>query len=138
MKYLKVFLCLFLGFMFSSATLKAEKKEKNKIYAVGVAISFQSPIVYYTDVQELVNGEFVNGLLKGRDRYSYQFKGFLETQKEAPNQTCAIYFAKDKGKLEKKLSSLLRRYKKESTYTLIPVSVNEFEFENPFASEDNE
>lgn len=138
MRYLKVFLCLFLGFTLSTATLKAGKKDKMKIYVVGVSMSFQSPIIYYTDVQELPNGELVNGLLKGRDRYSYQLKGYLEMEKEGFTPTCAIYFSKDKNKLEKNLSSLLRRYKKESTYTLVPISINEFEFKNPFTSEDNE
>ncbi|NMA74263.1 MAG: hypothetical protein GX963_08930 [Bacteroidales bacterium] len=135
MRYLKVLFCLLLGFMLSTATVKAEKKDKSKVYAVGVSISFKSPTIFYTDVQELEGGVIEKGFLKGRDRYSYQFKGFLEVDKEAPNQTCAIYFSNDKGKLEKRISSLLRKYKKESSYSVVPVSSNEFTFTNPFISE---
>ena len=124
---------MLLGFVLSSATLKSDKKDKNKVYAVGVSMSFQSPTVFYTDVQELEGGVIEKGFLKGRDRYSYQLKGFLEVEKDAPNQTCAIYFSNDKGKLEKRISSLLRKYKKDSSYSIVPVSSNEFTFTNPFS-----
>ncbi len=124
---------MLLGFVLSSATLKSDKKDKNKVYAVGVSMSFQSPTVFYTDVQELEGGVIEKGFLKGRDRYSYQLKGFLEGEKDAPNQTSAIYFSNDKGKLEKRISSLLRKYKKDSSYSIVPVSSNEFTFTNPFS-----
>ena len=124
---------MLLGFVLSSATLKSDKKDKNKVYAVGVSMSFQSPTVFYTDVQELEGGVIEKGFLKGRDRYSYQLKGFLEVEKDAPNQTCAIYFSNDKGKLEKRISSLLRKYKKDSSYSIVPVSSNEFTFTDPFS-----
>lgn len=124
---------MLLGFVLSSATLKSDKKDKNKVYAVGVSMSFQSPTVFYTDVQELEGGVIEKGFLKGRDRYSYQLKGFLEGEKDAPNQTSAIYFSNDKGKLEKRISSLLRKYKKDSSYSIVPVSSNEFTFTDPFS-----
>ena len=136
MRYLKVLFCLLLGFILSSSTLRSEKKDKNKVYAVGVSFSFKSPTVFYTDVQELDGGVIEKGFLKGRDRYSYQLKGFLEVEKEASNQTCAIYFSSDKGKLEKRISSLLRKYKKNSSYSVVPVSSNEFTFTDPFVSKE--
>ncbi len=135
MKYFRLLFCLVLAFSLSVTNLKAEKKDKKQIYAVAVSVSFQKPTVFYTDIQVLEGGVLNKGLLKGRERYSYQFKDFLELDKNEPHQTCAIYFSTNKGKLEKRLSSVLRKYKKDKTYTVIPVSSNEFTFKNPFTSE---
>nr|WP_320058893.1 hypothetical protein [uncultured Bacteroides sp.] len=129
MKFAKIAFSLLLAFVICSAF--SFKKQHKVVYAFGVATSFTDTAFYYTDIQLLDSVQLKNGFLPQRDLYSYQLKNYLETDKALPNRTCMIYFSESKKKLDKEVSKLVSKYKKNKSVTLQKIETSEFRFKKP-------
>ena len=81
----------------------AAKNEAKTVYMFGFASSFNDSTVYITSVQQ-VDSAYITGKAKflvSRDNYSYQLRDYLE-QQGAGYRTCAVFYATDQKKAEKK------------------------------------
>ncbi|MCH5181879.1 MAG: hypothetical protein J1F06_04525 [Prevotellaceae bacterium] len=82
-----------------------------------------------TSVQPLpgVTLESRTKFLPGREGYSYQLKTYLESR-EPKVQTCAVFFAKTRARLEKKYVALRNRLKANKKVRLRELGASEFTF----------
>lgn len=129
MKLIKVFASLMLVFVLCSAFTQ-EKKGKG-VYIAGVSASFTDSLIYFTDIQfvdSVVIGR--DGLLPGRDDYSDQLEAYLLEVKGSANRVCFIYFNKNKAKVQKTLSTMKDKYKKDGKSVLHEVG-DSFKFTKP-------
>lgn len=131
MKYVKILFAVALVFTMCSAFCL--KKEGYKpVYAFGVSASFTDTVVYYTEIQVLDSASLdKNGFLPQRELYSYQLKNYLELDKGLANRTCMIYFSKNEKKLEKEITRILGKYKKNESVSIEKIDPNHFKFTKP-------
>lgn len=129
MKYAKILITLILVFAISSAVSAKKKEEPKKVYAYGISASFTDSVVYYTPIQ-LVDSVHLDkhGFLPSRELYSYQLKNYFEFEMNQPNRVCMIYFSEKKAKLEKSLSKLLSKYKKNKSIIVEQIPASSFQF----------
>lgn len=105
------------------------QQEKTVVYLFGVATSFNDTLVHFTDIQAIEEANInKHGFLEARNQYAYQLKHHLENAMNLPERTCAIFFHKNKSKLEKDYSKLRKKYieKKSVKYETLPTS--DFQF----------
>ncbi len=139
MKYLRILLAVTVAFTLCSAfSMKvvrlevsgrpAHAKEK-KVYAFGVAASFNDTVVYYTEIQMLDSVTLdKRGFLPRREHYSYQLKNYLESKLAKSDYTCMIYFSENKGRLQKEAGKVKGKYAK-GNMKLQSIDPSDFSFE---------
>ena len=111
---LKSLLLVVLAFL---ATVAAPAKKKdttpedqNKVYIFGFATTFDSDVVYITDIQELDSAFILkSGFLYSRDSYSYQLREHMRKE-GVENAVTMVSFSGKKEKLEKRYLKLKKRY----------------------------
>lgn len=100
-----------------------------KIYAFGVAASFNDSIVYFTDIQEIdsawINDK--NEFLISRDNYSYQLKNYLASIGQE-HRTCIISFALKRKDIEKKYQKMKGKYIKARNMEIKNITKDDFHF----------
>lgn len=111
------------------------KKQGNIVYAYGVSASFKDSIIYFTEIQTMDSVKLKNGMLPNRYEYSQELKIYMEDKMKLANQTCVIYFGKDKEQLEKKKMKLRSKYLKDKKVSLKIISAADFKFTKPADSE---
>lgn len=123
---------IFLGFIAMLMAIAMQAKDDGRIYVFGVSTSFKDSIVYISAVQDLQGASLQKktGFLEYRSTYAAEFQQYLEAKHQS-NQTCAIFFATDRNKLEKKYLKLRRRMNKEKPGTLKEISSTDFQFSVP-------
>lgn len=112
-------------------TMKATAKPKlTKVYVFGVSTCYTDSLTYMTDIQTLSPAyvDTKTGFLYDRSIYSQQLQIWIETAKRRPDTTCAIFFSKNKGKLEKKLLKLQNKIRKDQSTKLQTLDAGEFKF----------
>lgn len=128
MKQLKRFAFLLLTLTFAgSLSVEAKKKiEPATIYAFTYGTCFSDSTVYLSTVQQLVGAKLENDskFLARRSAYSATFKTFLDTKYDATH-TCAVFFATNRTKLEKKYLKLKKKHQKKG-YKVTEIPVTDF------------
>ncbi len=129
MKYIRVILTVTLAFLLCSAFSFKSKDKDKKVYAFGIAASFNDSVVYYTDIQVLDSVKLdKDGFLPNREAYSYQLKNYLEYNLSKPDYTCMVYFSENQSKLAKEAAKVKGKYKKTNSAVLQPVKPEDFNF----------
>ncbi|EHG24141.1 hypothetical protein HMPREF9332_00342 [Alloprevotella rava F0323] len=123
---------IFLGFIAMLMAVAMQAKDDGRIYVFGISTSFNDSIVYISAVQDLQGASLQKktGFLEYRSSYTAEFQQYLESKYQS-NQTCAIFFATDRNKLEKKYLKLRKRINKEHPGTLKEISASDFQFSVP-------
>ncbi len=82
------------------------------VYMFCISAEFGDTIVYFTSIQEVDSVQLTKkyDFLYYRSYYSRQFIDWLATAYGTQNQTCAVFFDKDKKKLMKRFTKLLKKY----------------------------
>lgn len=95
----------------------------------GVGISFTDSVVYQTEIQQLdsVWIQPAHKFLEDRTLYSLQLQYFMERQ-GVKNSVCAVYFAKNKRKLQRQWEKIRKRHTVASTQNFRLVPESEFRF----------
>jgi len=98
-----------------------------KLFIFGFVSSFNDSTVYFTTIHETDSAwiDKKTKFLYSRDNYSYQLRNFMREQ-GVENPTCVTIYAQTRKKIEKKYSSLLKRYQKNGFYTIKYVTPTEF------------
>ena len=89
----------------------AQEKQVDKLYAFGMASSFNDSTVYITDIQE-VSGAYVTEKgkkLVNREEYSYQLRDYLKS-KGVAYPTCMTSYALEKKDINKKMERIRKKY----------------------------
>lgn len=117
-------ICLFM------ATEATAKPKQTKVYVFGVSISYTDSLTFITDIQPLPTAyvDTKTGFLYDRSIYSQQLQIWVETMKQQPGTTCAIFFNKSKSALEKKYLKLLNKVRKDRSTKLQTLDAGEFKF----------
>lgn len=112
-----------------SSVLSAQNGKNATVYIFGYSTAFNDSAVVLTSVQPLhgVTLEAKTGFLPGREIYSRQLKAYLESRDSTP-QTCAVFFAKTRAKLEKKYAAVRYRMKMNKNIKLRELSASDFTF----------
>jgi len=112
-----------------SINTSAKNKQMPKVYAFGVAASFNDSIVYFTGIQEIdsvwINDK--NDFLLNRSDYSYQLKNYLEAQ-GLSRRTCIVSYALKRKDIEKKYIKMRNKYVKKGTFDIRYIERKDFEF----------
>lgn len=103
------------------------------VYMFGVSAQFGDTIVYITDICEVDNAELTRkyDYLTFRSEYSYQFTQFLGDSYNCSNQTTSVFFDKNKKKLMKRFSKLVKRYMESKDMKAKMIGTDEFKFKVP-------
>lgn len=131
MKFFKTFLfaTLVCALFAISATGKPAKGKPQKIYMMGISVSFVDSVAFLTDVQELDSAFILsNGFLAERLLYSFQLDNYVSTTCRVPNSTNAIYFSTKKKAMDTKYDKLNRMYQRSDKFALIYLGAEDFSF----------
>ena len=102
-------------------------QKKTPVFVCGISTSFNDSTVYFTEIQ-LMDSAYTDkktGFLYSRDNYAYQLREHMKKNGVA-HPTCAIIFDKKRKGIEKKYTSLKKRYATKGRYDVKYVS--DFEF----------
>lgn len=123
---------------------KAEDNQPKPVYIFGFATTFDSDVIYLTEIQQLDSAFIMkSGFLYSRDSYSYQLNGQMKKLGEEHAYN-AIFFSHNRDKLEKRYVKLKNKYlkpkknkKKEArAYTVNYLTAADFQFVGIPADED--
>ncbi len=113
-------------------------QKKTPVYMWGLVTSFNDSTVYFTDIQ-LVEGSYTDsktGFLYSRDNYSYQLRDYMKKEGCA-HPTCVTLYAKTRKEIEKKYTSLKKRYATGGRYNVKYITSNDFSF-SPISPNESE
>ena len=119
----------------SMGTASAKRIVLPKIYMFGFAASFNDTIVHFTNVMEVDSAwvEKKGNFLLGRTLYSRQLRNYLAKEKDLPQRTCIVMYAKTKEKAEKQLIKLRKLYTEDKRnkghFDVRYINDGEFHFE---------
>lgn len=132
MKSLSHLLLLLLVAFAVCGNMNAKGKHDKTIYAIAFGTSFNDSTVYLTNVLPLTDGTInaKSKFLDNRAEYTNQFKQYLDSIYPT-HHTCAIFYDKNKKRLDKHLIKLRRRYQKEKQAKLTIIPTDAFKFRNP-------
>ena len=116
-----------LGVAFLLASNVFGQKKSNTIYAFTIGTCFNDSVNYISSIQPLTEGISDNKtkFLNDRQTYSNRMKTYLD-QKTGKTYTCAVFFNKNRNKLEKTYLKLRRNASKDAHIRLIEIPVSEF------------
>lgn len=108
------------------------QKKSNTIYAFTYGTCFNDSVNYVSAIQPLQEGciDKKTKFLDDRQAYSNKMKAYLD-QKTGKTYTCAIFFNKNRYKLEKAYLKLRRNASKDAHVRLIEIPISEFRLSNP-------
>lgn len=103
------------------------------VYMYAVSSEFGDTTVYMTDIVALDSIKLTKkyDYLAFRSDFSIQFKQYLADNYGKNLQTVAVFFDKDRKKLTKKYSKLLKRYNSEEENSLKIITQDQFVFKAP-------
>lgn len=126
-----------------SADASAKNKFVDKIYAFGIAASFNDSVVYFTDIQQVDSVWMDNKtkFLADRSSYSYQLRDYL-AQKGEEHRTCIFVYAMEVKDITKKYLSIKHKYMKDGNFDIKALDSIDFSFKavkpyNGMEDEDN-
>ena len=121
-------LVLALSFMtFASAQ---KYRPVDKLYAFGIAASFNDSVVYITDIQEVDSAWMYSKskFLVSRNNYSNQLKDYLANKKHEENRTCITCYAYDRKTIEKKYIKMKDKYTKKDDFDVRYLTSEDFRY----------
>lgn len=104
------------------------KPRKERVYMFGIARSFTDSVVIMTDLQGIDAYIMPNGFLGDRSLYSLQLNNYLVGTQKREHMTCAIFFDKNKAKVEKKYQKVRKSYRERNAVRLQQLGVDQFRF----------
>lgn len=107
----------------------AGKKKDTPVYLFGYGVALLDSTVYMSAVMPLDSAEIDSKthILNSIVRYSNQFQSYVEAL-YVPHVATAIFYHKNKAKLEKKYLKLRRRANEDKSLKLVEIPANEFKF----------
>lgn len=117
-------MCLFM------ATDSMAKPKQTKVYVFGMSVCYTDSLTFLTDIQPLSPAyvDTKTGFLYDRSIYSQQLQIWIESFKKLPDTTCAIFFSKNRSRLEKKFLKLQNKIRKDRSTKLQTLDAGEFKF----------
>lgn len=110
---------------------QAQEAQRQRVYIFGFAASLGDSLAFQTDIQALDSAYlYKNGFLADRAQYSSQLQEAVKQLSGRENMICAVYFDKNKAKLEKKFMKLKRRYARDHAVMVQPLNSDAFSFRN--------
>ncbi len=128
----RILLLAMMGCLLPFAESHARGKQET-VYMFGYGQNFKDSTAYVTAIQLVEGAQLEKGsdFLKHRDDYSGQFEIFLADNFGVYKATCAVFFARKKSDVEKKLLKVRRHLKYEKEYRLRELTPGEFVFNAP-------
>lgn len=130
MKFCKyLFAVMVITATLAATSVLAKNKRVPKIYAFGIAASFNDSTVYFTDIQE-IDSVWINDKTKfvlERENYSGQLRKYLN-ENGLPHRTCIISYAFKRKDIEKKYHKIRNKYVKDGKYNINNISGSDFSF----------
>ncbi len=109
-----------------------KKATNNDVYVMGISFCFLDSTIYFTEIQTISDVALTSeGFLPQRDEYSYQLKSYLEGIDGDRNHTCVTFFSQKREKLQKKVSTLTKKYMATQSVVIQTLSNDEFQFSKP-------
>ena len=98
----KIYILLLFAFLGCAISASA-KGDDDVAFLFGVSFSHSDSVVYFTEIQPLegVKLQSRSRILPDRQHYAYELKDYMNFAEGKPGRTSAIYFAKNRKKLEK-------------------------------------
>jgi len=114
-----------------SVDVSAKNKFVDKIYAFGIAASFNDSTVYFTDIQQVdsVWMENKTKFLVDRSSYSHQLRDYL-ARKGQQHRTCTFVYALNVKDITKKYLSMKHKYVKSGNFDIKTVDAIDFSFKS--------
>lgn len=104
------------------------KPVKQRVYMFGAAVSFTDSVAVMTDLQAIDAYIMPNGFLADRSLYTLQFNNYLVAKQMREHLTCAVFFDKNKAKVEKRYQKVRKKYRESSHLVLESLGVDLFRF----------
>lgn len=103
--------------------------KQERIYAYGLATSFNDSTVYITDIQQIDDAwvDTKSGFLYSRDNYSYQLRDYLKRNGVA-HPTCVTVYGKTRKDVEKKYMAIKKRYTTKGKYDIKYLNASNFSY----------
>ena len=100
------------------------------VYMFSISAEFGDSVVYFTGVQEVADVQLTRkyDYLFFRSDYSYQFTEYLGDHYGTHNQTTTVIFDKDKKKLMKRYTKIMKRYENDPDLQIRLVTESSFQF----------
>lgn len=119
-------------------TLMFAVPKKTPLFVCGFSASFNDSTVYFTEIQPISEAyaDSKTGFLYSRDNYSYQLRDYMQ-KNGVPHPTCITLFAKTRKEIEKKYTSLKKRYTTKGLYNVKYITANEFSY-TPITPDESE
>lgn len=112
----------------------AKEKRMPRVYMYGFSASFTDSTIYFTNVQAIdsVWIDTKTDFLLGRENYSIQLKNMLANERGEKNRTCVVFYGTSKGKVEKDLVKLRKKYtvKAKNHYDVRYLADSDFRFKS--------
>lgn len=111
-------------------TSMAQKSNGRGLYAFGYATCLGDSVAYITGIQYL-DSATVNkktGFMEHREYYARQMEKALASQYVGKHYTCALFFSKDKSKLEKQYTDLRKSLNRDKGVVVDEKAVATFRF----------
>lgn len=107
--------------------MQAGNRRSETVYAFAYGTCFNNSVIYLSTVEKLdsANIDPKTKFLTDRKFYANNFKYFLDNQYKGIH-TCAIFFNKNKEKLEKTYIKLRRNTNKDKHSTLVEIPLSTF------------
>ena len=127
----KHLLVLIVAMSFMTGVTAQKYKPVDKLYAFGVAASFNDSVVYITDIQEVDSAWMYSKseFLVSRNNYSNQLRDYLANNKHEENRTCITCYAYDRKKIEKKYIKMKGKYTKKGDFDVRYLTSDDFRFQ---------
>lgn len=105
------FVCFSTKTMAQTSQQSDNASKTEAVYMFGISQSLKDSLVFISDIHE-VKGATLDkqNFLQYRERYTRQFRQYVETSQQRPNQTTAVFFAKSFKTLNKKLAKAIKRF----------------------------
>lgn len=126
--YFKILVAVAMLGMWSTGA-SAKNRFVDKIYAFGIAASFNDSVVYFTDVQQVDSVWLENktNFLVDRSSYSYQLRDYL-ARKGEQHRTCIFVYALNVKDITKKYLSMKNKYVKNGNFDIKMLDAIDFSF----------
>jgi len=109
-----------------------------KLFVFGFVSSFNDSTVYFTEIQQMDSAwvDKKTGFLYSRDNYSYQLREYMKGM-GIEHPTCVTSYSPKRKDIEKKYTSMRKKYSGNKGYTIKYITANEFQY-NPIAPDQSE
>lgn len=103
------------------------------VYMFAVSSQFGDSVVYVSELMPVENVQLTKkyDYLKFRSEFTYYFKQYLADNYGCEKQTCAVFFDKNKKKLNKRYDKVMKRYKADKAKKVNIIPQSGFTFKLP-------